>query len=380
MNTLRKRTWAEIDLDAIRGNYSIIKSATASKLCCVIKANGYGHGAVELAKLYEELGADFFAVSNIEEALQLRSNQIIKPILILGYTPVECAALLSTNNISQCVYSLEYAEKLNAQEVDVKVHIKLDTGMGRIGFRQDELDDALKACQLQNLITEGVFMHFAVADESTGGEDYTRKQFEKFQIVYQYLESHGVHFDIHHCANSAAIFDYPEFHLDMVRAGVVLYGLKPSDKVVNLPELKPALTLKSVISHIKEIEPGYSLSYGRAFVADKAMRVATVPIGYADGFWRTNGNQKYAVMIGDKYAIILGRVCMDQMMVDVSEIECHCGDQIIIFGAEEKCCADEIARVNGTINYEVVCAIGERIPRAYYKDSQIVSWKDNLVE
>lgn len=376
---IRNRTWAEIDLNAIIENYNRIRSVTTSKVCCVIKANGYGHGAVELAKVYQELGADFFAVSNIEEALQLRNNAISTPILILGYTSVECAELLSTHNISQCVYSLEYAEKLNSQGELVNVHIKLDTGMGRIGFRPDELDRALKACQFPNLITEGVFMHFAVADESVDGLEYTRKQFDLFQRGYMYLESKGISFSIHHCANSAAIFDYPEFHLDMVRAGVVLYGLKPSDKVVNLPELKPAMTLKSVISHIKEIDEGESLSYGRTFIADRKMKVATITIGYADGFWRANGNGKYSVVINGKFAPILGRICMDQMMVDVSNIDCQCGNQVIVFGTEENNCADEIARINGTINYEVVCAVGERVPRAYKNNNQIVSWRDNLV-
>lgn len=379
-NFIRERTWAEVDIDAIAYNFDCIKKSTKSKVCCVIKANAYGHGAIELAKQYELLGADFFAVSNIEEALQLRNNHITLPILILGYTPVKCASILAQNDIRQCVYSLDYAQKLSDQGENVKVHIKLDTGMGRIGFRPDEIDDVLKACQLPNLYPEGVFMHFAVADESIEGEEYTRKQFDLFRRGYETIEKSGIRFEIHHCANSAAIFDYQEYHLDMVRAGVVLYGLKPSEKVVNLPDLKPALTLRSVIAHIKNVQAGDSISYGRTYVANQQMKVATVPIGYADGFWRFNGNQHYSVLIGGKYAPIIGRICMDQMMIDVSGINCQCGDTVIIFGSDKKCSVDEIARINNTINYEVVCAVGERVPRAYLKHGKIVSWKDNLVE
>lgn len=332
-----------------------------------------------MAKLYEQLGVDFFAFSKIEEAFQLRNHQITAPIIILGYTPAECAGLLSVNNISQCVYSFKYAEKLNAQGVKVKVHIKLDTGMGRIGFRPEEIEDVFMSCQLPNLITEGVFMHFAVADESNDGEAYTREQFRIFQEKYRYLENKGINFDIHHCVNSVAIFDYPEYHLDMVRAGVVLYGLSPSDKVINLPELRPAMTLKSVISYIKRVNTGDSLSYGRTFIADNAMRVATVTIGYADGFWHSNGNQKYSVLINGMPASILGRMCMDQMMVDITNIDCQCGDKVIVFGAGKYHNADTIAKVNDTINYEVVCAVGKRMPRAYIEDNIIVKWNDNLI-
>lgn len=379
---MHRRTWAEIDLDALAYNYNTIKFATKSKVCCVIKANGYGHGAIELAKLYENLGADYLAVSNIEEALQLRMNKITLPILVLGYTPVVCASLLCQNDIRQCVYSLEYAEKLNAQNYKIKVHIKLDTGMGRIGFSwgqsKDDREEALKACSLSNLITEGVFMHFATADEGEAGRKYVEDQFIKFHEGYRYLEKRGVHFDIHHCANSAAIFDYPEYHLDMVRAGIVLYGLKPSNMVQHLPMLKPAMVLKSVISHIKKIGIGESVGYGRTYLAEKEMIVATVSIGYADGFWRKNGNQKYSVIIKGKQANVLGRVCMDQIMVDVSGISCRCNDEVIIFGNEENS-IDKLASINDTIGYEVVCAVGERVPRMYLKAGEIIGWKDNLV-
>lgn len=382
--SFRRRTWAEIDLDALSLNYQFVRESTSSKICCVIKANGYGHGAVEIAKRLDIIGADYFAVSNIEEALQLRNSQIKKPILILGYTPSECAKILYKENISQCVYSLDYAKKLNSQGYKIKAHIKLDTGMGRIGFSCKEsnrgIEDALKACLLPNILTEGIFMHFSVADEGKNGEEYTKRQFNYFRRGYQYLESQGVHFDIHHCANSAAIFDYPEYHLDMVRAGIVLYGLRPSGNANKIPEIRPVMTLKSVISYLKEIEIGDSISYGRTFTADKKMKIATVPIGYADGFYRANGNQKYCVLVNNQYAPIVGRVCMDQMMVDVTHIDCCCEDQVVVFGVDRYASADNLARINRTINYEVVCDVGERVPRAYIVDGKITTWKDNLVE
>ena len=386
---LRRRTWAEIDLDAAKENYLSVKNKVGEgvKLCCVIKANAYGHGAVRMAELYEQLGADYLAVSNIEEALQLRENNIRSPLLILGYTPEECAGVLSHYGITQTVYSYEYgmrlaqvAEKLG---VRVKIHLKIDTGMGRIGFLyrggdKNEILQASQVCKREGVVPEGIYTHFAVADESSDGDAFTAEQLSLFKRAIDELREKGITFEIRHAANSAAIFDHPESHLDMVRAGVVLYGLKPSEKMRNLPRLHPVMSLKSVVSHVKEISGGETVSYGRTFLANRKTTVATVPIGYADGLWRINGSGDCYMLIGGKYAHIIGRICMDQLMLDVSELDISVGDEVTVFGNDELCSADTLARRNGTINYEIVCAIGERVPRAFVENGKIKTWQDSI--
>lgn len=386
---IRRRTWTEIDLDKAEQNYQKVKTAVGDsvKICCVIKANAYGHGAIRMASFYQKLGADYLAVSNIEEALQLRKKKIVTPILILGYTPEECAGILAIHGITQTVYSYEYGLRLSECAkrlgVKVKIHIKLDTGMGRIGFlcrksANNELEEAKEICSRESLIPEGIFTHFAVADENTDGDGFTAEQLDQFLYGVSYLKEKGIEFSIRHCANSAAIFDHPECHLDMVRAGIVLYGLKPSEKLRQLPELQPVMALKSVISHKKEVYPGETVSYGRTFLANRKTTVATVPIGYADGLWRANGMSECYMLVNDRYAPIIGRICMDQLMLDVSEIDCHEGDIVTVFGADRVCSADAIARRNGTINYEIVCAIGERVPRAFICNGRIHDWQDSI--
>lgn len=389
IDNIRRRTWAEIDLDSARKNYLAVRGATpaGAKVCCVIKANAYGHNAVTLGALYESLGADFLAVSNIEEALQLRRHGISLPVLILGYTDEGCARLLAENNISQCVYSYEYAKALsksaNACGVKIKIHIKLDTGMGRIGFLcrggKSELDRALEVCREDCFITEGIFTHFPVADEGEDGREYTGEQFRLFCDAADYLEKNGVSFDLRHCANSAAAASYPEYALDMVRAGLVLYGMCPSEKV-SFPELAPVMSVHSVISHIKTVFPGESISYGCEYCAKGQMTVATVPIGYADGFLRSNYKAPYSLLVNGKRAPIVGRVCMDQLMLDVTGIECKAGDRVTVFGAAEGNTAGDIARLNGTINYEILCSVGERVPRAIVSGGEIIGWKDPIFD
>lgn len=377
---VRKRTWAEIDLDAAKHNFTQVKTAANTAVCCVVKANGYGHGAVVLSRLFESLGADCLAVSNIEEALQLRRNNISLPILILGYTPCECATLLCKNGITQCVYSLDYAIDLNREAEKnncvVSVHVKIDTGMGRLGFIKET--EASRLTELKSLDITGVFTHFAVADEGEKGKEYTLAQLERFKILANSLEKALDKKLIRHCANSAAIFDYPETHLDMVRAGIVLYGLPPSSEIINKPELKPVMTLKTVISHLKEIEKGDSVSYGRTFTADKKMKVATVPVGYADGFPRRAGGN-YSFEVNGKQAALLGRVCMDQIMLDVTDIDVSVGDEVTVFG-NNKATADSLAKVTDTINYEIVCAVGERVPRFYIQNGWVTDIVDNLCD
>ncbi len=389
----RKRFWAEIDMNAAEKNFNLIKSklSPTTKLCCVVKANAYGHGAVYLSKLYEKLGADFFAVSNIEEAMQLRNNGISTPILILGYTPTSCATILAENNISQSVFSYSYAKELSkcasTEGVKVKIHIKLDSGMGRIGFdcihkNDDMIQSIVDVCSMPGLKNEGIFTHFALADDGKDGAEFTKLQYERFLGAVEDLKAHGIEFEIKHCANSATTLEYPEYHLDMVRVGVILYGIAPSNKVHGCEGLIPVMSLKSVISMIKEIEAGDTVSYGCTFKAEKKTKIATAPVGYADGFWRSNATNGTQMLIRGQRVDIVGRVCMDQLMLDVTSVKgVREGDYITLIGADkdEFISVEELARNNGTIGYEMICAIGERVPRFYIKDHDIVFVKDNIV-
>ena len=378
-----KRTWAEISLDAIVHNYNEIKNKVGgkSKICCVIKADGYGHGAAELAHIYEKLGADFFAVSNIDEGIEIRNSGCALPIVILGYTPVEDAGRLSQYNISQAVFSLEYAKALSQEcaksGCTCKIHIKIDTGMSRIGFMCQEfprddysIKEICEACKLPNLQLEGLFTHFCVSDEDADGRKFTHKQYKNFISVREGLEKNGIAVPICHCSNSGAIEDYPDTYCDMVRAGIILYGLAPSDKLCGRLNLVPAMTLKTSVAYVKELKKGADISYGRTFTAEHDMKIATVPIGYADGYIRSNAEKGYMLVNGKK-AKIVGRICMDQTMLDVTDIDgVRTGDEVIVFGTGEDGAptADIIAENTGTINYEVVCLVGKRVPRVYYKN------------
>ncbi len=383
MNNFWKRLWTEINLDNLIFNYSMLRASldADTKICCVVKANAYGHHAPKIAQCLENAGADIFAVSNIEEAIQLRDAGIKSPILILGYTPVECAKVLARYNISQCVYSLEYAKELSAcaQKANCKidVHIKTDTGMGRIGFRTADnniLDDMLNVCKLPCLNSIGIFTHFAVSDMGDNGRAFTLSQYKKFSLLVKQLQEKGIDFKYKHCANSAATMDYPELGLDMVRAGIILYGLLPSDCTCNTLPLKKVMSLKSVVSHVKEIEAGDTVSYGCDFTANKRTRIATVPMGYADGFWRSNGQNSPPMLIHGQQAPIVGRICMDQLMLDVTDIEgVKMGDEVTVFGTQEGNTVDDFAKANGTINYEIICAVGRRVPRVFIKDGKVDS-------
>ena len=381
-----KRTWAEISLNAIEHNYNVIRNKVAddTKVCCVIKADGYGHGAVELSQVYEKLGADFFAVSNIDEGIEIRKSGSKLPIVILGYTRVSEAENLAEYDISQAVFSLEYAKELSEKCVEedciCKMHIKVDSGMSRIGFMCQEfprdeysIEEICEACCLPNLEVEGLFTHFCVSDEDAEGREFTNKQYENFIHVRDSLKKRGVDISVVHCSNSGAIEDYPETCCDMVRAGIILYGLAPSSKLADRLDLVPAMTLKTVVAFVKEVQKGATISYGRTFTADRKMKIATVPIGYADGFIRQNAKDGY-MMVNGKKAKIVGRICMDQTMLDVTDIEdVKTGDEVVVFGTGEngEPTADSLAENTGTINYETVCLVGKRVPRIYIKDGKI---------
>ncbi len=387
MEKFIKRTWAEVNIDNIKHNFNEIKEKLSpkTKLLCVLKADAYGHGAEFLVREYEKLGADFFGVSNLDEAIQLRKAGSKKPILIFGYTPSECADVLADNNISQAVFSLEYAKKLRAEcknkGVKVKAHLKIDTGMSRIGFfaqneesRKKSVEEILEINDMPEIEIEGMFTHFSVADDITNNEEYTTYQINNFKSMIGDLETRGLRIPLKHCCNSGGIINFPEMQLDMVRAGVILYGLYPSEEIIGKINLKPAMSLKTVVSQVKTIPEGTSVSYGRTFVSDRKIRVASVAIGYADGYLIKFSNNSEMLVHG-KRAKILGRVCMDQLMLDVSDIEgVSEGDEVVVFGTDggNSISVDELAKNIGTINYEIVCLIGKRVPRIYLENDKIV--------
>ena len=366
------RTWAEIDLNALVHNFNLIKEmAHESKIMAVVKANAYGHSVSDIAPALDKAGTDYFAVSNIDEALKLRELGIEKNILILGYTPADCAKILADNNISQCVYSEEYASLLSKfaveQNATVNIHIKLDTGMSRLGFdcRTENLcgiDSALNSAKLPSLKAEGIFTHFAVSDRTADTEDgFTDSQYKRFTKAVKIFEENGFNDLIKHCANSGAIIKDSDKHLDIVRPGIILYGIEPD----NSPEFKkgfiPVMTFKSVVSMVKQINNGDTVSYGRTFTANKTQKIATVSVGYADGYPRILSNKSYVIINGKK-AKILGRVCMDQMTVDVSSVpNVKMGDEVILFGKDLS--VNELAETAQTIGYEIVCSISPRVPR-----------------
>ena len=370
------RSCVLIDLDAVRYNYRQIRSCTSegTDVFCVVKADAYGHGAVRLAKVLEEEGAAGFCLATVDEAKDLADNGITSPMMILGFTPQERFADIVRYGIGQAVFTEEDAKLLSEEAVkqgkECKIHIKIDTGMGRIGFKADESSDDSIAdiCNLPGIVPEGIFTHFAVSD--TADDEYTRKQYESFRAKIERLEAKGVTFARHHICNSAGIFRFPEFHEDTVRAGLILYGMYPEgcpdrDK---MPDLKPVMTWLAKVIFVKEIPEGATVSYGRHFAAKKTTKVATIGIGYADGFSRRLSNGFMMNIEGTKYPII-GNVCMDMCMTDVTGSDVKRGDIVQIFGEGNP--TDELASYIGTINYEITCDVGKRVKRLYVADGKV---------
>ncbi|SMC45576.1 alanine racemase [Papillibacter cinnamivorans] len=380
MKDILRRTWAEISLDNTAYNYGAIRKmlAPGCRFMGVVKADAYGHGAVQISKLLEELGADYLAVSNIEEAMQLRYASIRLPILILGYTPVECLEDLLDYDITQTIYETETGEAFSraAEQLGkrLRVHIKADTGMSRLGLVCDEgsLDgaawEAAHIAKLPGLLPEGLFTHFAASDDENE-EDYTRLQFDRFVRLRDMLrEKYAVTFSICHCANSGAVLHYPWTHLDMARPGILLYGVSPCEKAGCGAGLRPVMTLKTVVSEIKELPGGITVSYGRTFRTEKKSRIAVMSAGYADGLPRSLSNQ-YDVLLRGKPARIRGRVCMDMTMLDVTDIpEARPGDEVEIFG--EHLPVSRAAELSGTIAYELLCGISKRVPRLFFREGE----------
>lgn len=367
------RVCAQIDLAAVQKNIEAIRAAIRkeSKLMVVLKADGYGHGAVPIAKRIDDI-ADAYGVAIMEEAVELREVGIQKPILILGYTASHLYDKLIQYDITQTIFQYETAYELNevAKKAGktVRIHIKLDTGMSRIGFSATEqsIEEIVKISKLSNLSMEGIFTHFAKADEIDKGA--TTLQYQRFMEMLEQLEQRGVRFAIRHASNTAAIIDLPEYNLDMVRCGIGTYGMYPSvDVQKNRVVLTPAMELKTHVSYVKELPKGVGISYNGTYVTERPMRVATIPVGYGDGYPRLLSS-KGRVLIHGKSAPILGRICMDQFMVDVSDIpQVKQNDDVTLMGRDGYECilAEEIAGYAGTLNYEIVCEVGKRIPRVY---------------
>ena len=378
-------TWAEINLDNIKFNLSNIKKILKedTKICGVLKANAYGHGSVEVAKLLEKEKVDYFAVARLEEAIELRENDITLPILCLGYIPEESLEIAIINNIIITIYSLEMAQKINDIAKCIKekafVHIKIDTGMTRIGFQpnKEAIIDITQIYELGNINVEGIYTHFATADEIN--KEFTNTQAQRFKFMVEQLELLGINIPIKHVSNSAAIMDLPDLKFDMVRCGIVLYGHYPSDSVLKERlALKPAMTLKTTVAHIKEVEPGVGISYGLKYKCNSKERIVTIPIGYADGFTRMQPNPK--VWIKEQSFDVVGRICMDQCMVRIDkDINIEVGDPVIIFGEENRS-VENIANNLGTINYEVLCMVSRRVDRVYMERNAILQVDSYLIK
>ncbi len=378
----KSRAWAEINLDAIAHNIQQIrkKVGPSVRVLAVVKADAYGHGYKEVAKTLLENGADAFGVATIDEAIQLRRQKIRVPILILGHTPVSRAQDLVTYDITPTVFDMALPKALSgiagALGKEARIHIKLDTGMTRLGFDCDDagLSDVLAISRLPHVYVEGIFTHFAKADELD--KTYTRMQFQKFMEFTDRLKAQGLDIPIKHVCNSAGVMDLPEMYLDMVRPGIILYGQPPSCEVDRAGmDLWPAMELRAVVTHIHKVDRDTRVSYGGTFTTGRPSTIATIPIGYADGYMRSLSNRAQVIVRGQKVPVI-GRICMDQCMLDVTDVNTiTVGDEVILFGkwGDLEVSVTELADLVGTIGYELLCVIGKRIPRVYLKQGEVLN-------
>ena len=381
-----ERIWAEVDLDAIHGNVERMMANLSPevKLIAVVKMDGYGHGAVPIARMAEELDYIWgFAVATIEEAGMLRREGVQKPILVLGFVFPDGYEDAVRYDIRLAVFKLSMARQLSEEAVrqgkTAYLHIKVDTGMGRIGFTDDgDSADAVKEISLLPQVQiEGLFTHFARADEKD--KEAARQQLSRYLDFSRMLEERGIEIPMRHCSNTAGIFDLKEANLDAVRAGISIYGLYPSDEVNKFAvAITPVMSLKSHVAFIKDVEPGTAISYGGTFVAEHRMRIATIPVGYGDGYPRSLSNKGY-VLIRGRRAPITGRVCMDQFMVDVTDIpDAREGDMVTLIGSEggQEITMELLGELSGRFNYELACDIGKRVPRRFWRNGKVAATQD----
>mgnify|MGYP000656468067 FL=1 len=381
------RVCARIDLDAVEYNLDMMKQniKEETKMIGVIKTDGYGHGAVQIARYVME-EKDYiwgYAVATLDEAVLLKKNQVKKPVLVLGCIFPDQRDIMIEQEVRMTCYTLEMAEDISkrAQKLNQKayIHIKLDTGMSRLGFQitEESVEEICRIASLPNLVLEGMYSHFATADETD--KTFTKKQLERYLWMKEKLEERKVTFPYYHCSNSAGIIDVKEANMDLVRAGISTYGLYPSNEVKkkNVP-LKPALQLISHVAHVKWVESGTPVSYGCTYVTKRRTRIATIPVGYGDGYPRSLSNKGY-VLIRGKKAPILGRVCMDQFMVDVTDIDAVTfQDGVTLVGTDggEDLPVEVLSDLSGRFNYEFVCDLGKRIPREFIRNGKVVEQMD----
>ena len=367
-------TWAEIDLAAIAHNVRELKrvAAPGTQFMAIVKADAYGHGAVETARTAMDNGAVMLAVSRVSEGIVLREAGIGCPVLVLGYVAPGEIALSLQNDLTHTVFNMAQAEILSdiamQTGIKAKVHVKIETGMGRLGFEagKNVVNEVVAVNGLEHLELEGVFTHFAMSD--TSDKDYTRQQLARFQDVLHELYRIGLEIPLKHAANSAAIIDMPDTHLNIVRAGIAMYGLYPSEDVdKSRVALRPAMSFKTQVGHIKRVPAGYRVSYGCTYVTKEPTLIATIPVGYADGYSRLLSSRSEVLIHGQRAAVV-GRVCMDQCMIDIGHIQDPVvGDEVVLWGGqgEAKLPVEEVAAKMGTINYELVCMVNVRVPRVY---------------
>ncbi|MHB1652858.1 MAG: alanine racemase [Desulfitobacteriaceae bacterium] len=369
---LIRPVWTEVNLAALRRNYAKIQAYTASEMMPIVKADGYGHGVIPVVRVLKELGAKRFGVALLEEAVELKQTFPELSVMVIGITPPESSEIFVQEDIIPGIGQFSQAEALSAAAVrygrTARLHIKVDTGMGRVGFAYQNVQEILRVASLPNLLVEGIYTHFATADQRE--LTYAREQLDRFNTLYQKLKAAGLEIPIRHTANSAAILQFSEAHFELVRPGIVLYGLTPSRQVGQHVGLEQVLSWKAKVSHIKTIAAGETVSYGRTFRAAYPTRVATIPIGYADGLRRALSNRGEVLLHGGR-ATIIGRVCMDQTMLDVTKIPgVKVGDEVTLLGMDghDRIEASEMAEWLDTINYEIVCSISKRVPRVYIEN------------
>ena len=364
-------TWAEIDLDAIKYNFNQIKKSVSShvRIMAVVKANAYGHGITEVSETLSSAGVDYLGVATMDEAVKLRHDGIKKPILVLGsILPHEIEAAIKYDvTLTACHDDLlrELNKQAQIKNKKVNVHLKVDTGMGRIGIWHDEALHFIKwILGRKNLFLEGIYTHFSSAGRD---EFFTNYQMESFETLLGQFEKDGLNIPLKHAANSIATIDVKRSHLNMVRPGIIIYGMYPKKSFAKFFKLKPALSLKTKIVYIKDVPQGRSISYGRTYITDKDTKIATLPIGYADGYERILSNKAYVLVKGQR-ARVVGKVTMDQVMIDVGHVKgARLGDEVVLIGKQgkDRITTEELARLCGTIPYEIVCSIGSRVPRIY---------------